>query len=148
VVCRQADEQRTTPGQVRLCPEQGVIGDRWIHGSADPQMQVALMRVDVAHLIAGGQHPAMFGDNILVDLDLSVDQIPPGTRLRVGSAVCLVSEEPHNPCSQFASRFGMAAFRLVADKRWRAERLRGVYLQVVERGVVAPGDGIEVLKRR
>jgi MOSC domain-containing protein YiiM len=36
----------------------------------------------------------------------------------------------------------------VADKRWQADRLRGVYLQVVSPGVVAPGDRIEVLKRR
>jgi hypothetical protein len=148
VVCRQADEQRTTPGQVRLCPDRGVIGDRWIDGSADPQMQVALMRVDVAHLVAGGQHPAFFGDNILVDMDLSVDQMPPGIQLRVGTASCVVAEAPHNPCNQFASRFGMAAFRLVADKRWQADRLRGVYLQVVSPGVVAPGDRIEVLERR
>jgi len=144
VVCRQSGEHRTTPPQVRLCPDQGVLGDRWAHGSAKPEMQVAVMRTDVAHLIAGGQHPAMFGDNILVDLDLCSDHLPPGTKLRVGSALCVVSTEPHVACNQYARRFGMAAFKLTADKRWREQNLRGIYMSVLEAGQVAPGDAIEV----
>ena len=146
VVCRQPGEHRTTPAQVHLCPDQGVIGDRWMHGSANPEMQVAIMRVDVAHLIAGGQHPAMFGDNILVDLDLCADNLPPGTCLTVGTARCVVSEEPHNGCSQFARRFGTAALKLTADKRWRDQNLRGIYLTVITAGEVRPGDGVQVVR--
>jgi len=108
-------------------------------------MQVAIMRVDVAHLIAAGQHPALFGDNLLVDLDLSTEHVPPGTRLRVGTAECVVSEEPHNGCSQFSQRFGPAALRLTADKRWLHQRLRGIYLTILKSGDVAPGDPIEII---
>jgi len=109
-------------------------------------MQVAIMRVDVAHLVAGGQHPATFGDNLLVDLDLGVDHVPPGTHLRVGTALCVVSEEPHNGCNQFARRFGNAALRLTADKRWRDQHLRGIYLTILKAGQVGPGDQIEVVR--
>ena len=146
VVCREPGERRVTPSSVRLCPDGGVVGDRWAQGSADPQMQVAIMRVDVAHLIAAGQHPAIFGDNLLVDLDLSTDHLAPGVRLRVGTAVCVVSEEPHNGCHQFARRFGSAALKLTADKRWRDQHLRGIYLTILQAGDVAPGDVIEVLQ--
>ncbi len=144
VVCRQPGEQRTVPARVQLCPDQGIVGDRWILGSARPEMQVAIMRADVAHLIANGQHGALFGDNLLVDLDLSEDHMPPGTRLQVGTALCEVSTQPHNGCSQFQRRFGSAALKLTADKRWRSQHLRGIYLTVLETGEVGPGDALEV----
>jgi len=145
-VCRQSGEQRTMPARVRLCPDQGVVGDRWMHGSANLKMQVAIMRADLAHLIANGQHAALFGNNLLVGLDLSADNLPPGTRLRLGTALCVVSEEPHNGCSQFARRFGTAALKLTADKRWRDQNLRGIYLTVITAGEVRPGDGVQVVR--
>ena len=145
VVLRLPDKQRRSPGRITLCPEHGVIGDRWAIGKQDPDDQVAMMRADVAHLIANGQHGALFGDNLLVDLDLSEAHLPAGARLRIGTALCQISDKPHGPCHQFSRRFGTAASSLVTDKRWREQRLRGVYLRVVERGVVGPGDEIEVL---
>ncbi len=145
VVLRLVDQQRLTPPRVHLCPEQGVVGDRWALGKRRPEMQVAIMRADVAQLIANGQHGALFGNNLLVDLDLAEDQVPAGTRLRVGTALCKVSEELHTPCSQFSRRFGPAAFKLTLDKRWLDQHLRGIFLTILEAGDVAPGDGIEVL---
>jgi MOSC domain-containing protein YiiM len=147
VVLRLPEQQRLTPAQLTLCPVDGAVGDRWAAGKRSPADQVAMMRADVAHLIANGQHGALFGDNLLVDLDLSEAHLPAGSRLRLGTAICEVSAKPHGPCQQFSRRFGKAALGLVVDKRWRSERLRGVYLRVVERGVVGPGDAIEVLER-
>ena len=147
VICRKAGHERTTPAHVLLCPERGVEGDRWIHGNAHRGMQVAIMRSDVAHLFAGGQHPVFFGDNLLVDLDLSVENLPPGTRLKVGDALCVVSDEPHMGCHLFRDRFGSDALRLTADDNGKQQRFRGVYLTVIEAGEVSRGSVISVLSR-
>jgi len=147
VVVRCPDGTRRQPSRATLDPNQGLEGDRWAEGSADPKMQLAIMRADVAHLIANGQPPALFGDNLLVQLDLSEDNLPTGTILRIGTARCVVSAEPHNGCNRFAQRFGLAALALTADKRWRNDHLRGIYLTVITAGEVGPGDAIVVEQR-
>jgi MOSC domain-containing protein YiiM len=146
IVIRQPDGTRVQPSIGRLDPEQGLIGDRWTEGKADPSMQVAVMRADVAHIIANGQSPALFGDNLLVDMDLSRGNLPPGTVVSVGTARCVVSAEPHNGCSLFSQRFGHAALALTADKRWRDQNLRGLYLTIMEAGDVGPGDRMVILE--
>ena len=52
---------------------------------------------------------ALAGDQLFIDLDLSADNLPPGTRVALGSAVIEVTEEPHTGCSKFAARFGIDA---------------------------------------
>jgi len=110
-------------------------------------MQVSIMRADLAHIIANGQPLALFGNNLLVDMDLSSQNLPVGTTLLVGTARCVVSPEPHNACSLFSKRFGHPALVLTADKRWRDQNLRGLYLTVIEAGEVGPGDSISVVQR-
>jgi MOSC domain-containing protein YiiM len=102
--------------------------------------------VDVARLFANGQPLSLFGDNLLVDLDLSVANLPTGSRLRVGGALLEVTPKPHDGCVKFRQRVGQAALRLTADHRLDL-RLRGIYAKVVEAGEVALGDPIEVLSR-
>ena len=105
------------------------------------------MRVDVARLMANGQPLSLFGDNLLVDLDLSVANLPTGSRLRLGEAILEVTPEPHTGCVKFKQRFGGDALRLTADRRFRPLRLRGIYAKTVEPGGIALGDPIEVLSR-
>lgn len=148
IVSRAAAGQRHTPARARLSPDQGVPGDAWHRSSPEKlEAQVSLMRVDVARLLANGQSLSLPGDNLLVDLDLSADNLPAGTQLRVGGALLEVTPEPHNGCRKFRQRFGDAALRLTADPRFRQLRLRGIYARVVEAGEVAPGDPIEVMRR-
>ena len=90
---------------------------------------------------------SLFGDNLLVELDLSTQNLPTGTRLRLGQALLEVTPEPHNGCLKFRQRFGGDALRLTADERFRDQHLRGIYLRVVEPGPVCVGDDIEVLTR-
>jgi MOSC domain-containing protein YiiM len=139
---------RATPSRALLTPEDGVPGDAW--QSKQPvnrDAQITLMRVDVARLIANGQPLTLFGDNLLVDLDLSVANLPAGSRLRVGAAMLEVTPEPHNGCLKFHQRFGRDALRLTAHRRFRELRLRGIYAKVVEPGKVELGDPVEILSR-
>ncbi len=99
VVARRADGVRETPEHVHLTPEDGVPGDRWGRmNRSDADSQLAVMRRDIAELIANGQPITLAGDNLFVDLDLSASNLPTASRLRVGESVVEVSPEPHKVC--------------------------------------------------
>jgi MOSC domain-containing protein YiiM len=148
IVARGPDGQRETPRHAVLSPEGGVPGDAWLRDSPGKlDAQVSLLRVDVARLLANHQPLSLFGDNLLVDLDLSVANLPAGSRLGIGAAVLEVTPEPHTGCLKFRQRFGEAALRLTADRRFRDLRLRGIFARVVEGGQVEAGDSIEVIQR-
>ena len=66
------------------------------------------------------------GDQIFVDLDLSLANLPPGTRLQIGSAVLRVSAEPHTGCKKFIARFGVDAQKFVNSVEGRKLNLRGI----------------------
>jgi MOSC domain-containing protein YiiM len=101
------------------------------------------MNATVAELVAAGRQPLHeAGDNLLVDLDIGYDNLPPGTRLRIGGALLEVTEAPHTGCSKFSERFGQDALRWVNWRHWRERRLRGVNARVVEGGSVRVGDAI------
>ena len=132
----------------RLTPEEGLPGDKWgANPSRDPEAQLTVMQRDVAELVANGQSLALFGDNLFVDLDLSVANLPIGSRLRVGAAVVEVTPMPHDGCSKFKARFGADALRFVNTKETRHLNLRGIYWRVIEAGDVAVGDAVNVLTR-
>ena len=148
IVCRQADGARRTPEQAHLTPEEGVPGDGWNRRPPrDPDGQIAVIRRDVAELIANGQPLTFFGDNFIVELDLSAGNLPPGTRLGVGEAVVEVTAKPHNGCLKFRDRFGKDALSLVQAPETRHWNLRGIYWKVVQGGRVAQASPIRVLSR-
>ena len=134
--------------EVRLDPELGVPGDAW--GRAKDRrldMQIAVMETGVARLIANGQPLELFGDCLMLDLDLSRENLPPSSRVRVGQALLEVTPMPHNGCSKFQARFGKDALRFVVMKELRHNNLRGTYMRVVNGGSVCIGDAAEVLSR-
>jgi len=148
VVVRPETEQRETPERARLTLEGGVEGDRW--GKREGRKlknQITLMRVDVARLFADGQPLSLFGDNLLVELDLSTGNLPAGTRLWIGTALCEVTPEPHTGCGKFAARFGADARALTLAPEYVEDHLRGIHVFVVEPGEVGPGDGVRVVSR-
>ena len=155
IVRRPVMDEREMLAEAELDVEVGLVGDMWKvrpskrtpDGSAHPVMQLTLMSARVADLVAGGDRDRwqLAGDQLYVDLDLSQEHLPAGTRLAVGSAVVEITAEPHTGCAKFAARFGGAAHRFVNVKTHRHLRLRGVNARVVEPGVVAPGDRIRKL---
>ncbi|MDQ1440273.1 MAG: hypothetical protein QOG97_501 [Acidimicrobiaceae bacterium] len=155
IVRRPAYGERDVVSEAQLDPVVGLVGDTWPvrpsrqrpDGSPHPDKQVTLMNARVAALVAGPPPPpgqidrrGLAGDQLYVDLDLSVANLPPGTRLRLGSAVIEVTDQLHLGCAKFSARFGSDAFRFVNSATGRALRLRGVNTRVVEGGVVRLGD--------
>jgi MOSC domain-containing protein YiiM len=148
MVCRRADGVRLTPQSVRLSREEGLSGDGWSRRPPrDPDAQLAVMRRDVAELIAGGQPLMLFGDNLFVDLDISDANLPVGTRLQVGHALLQVTPKPHNGCVKFKGRFGDDALAFVQASTTRDQNLRGIYWKVIEPGEVMIGATIRVVSR-
>ena len=148
LVRRRADKVRETPTRIDLGPDTGVPGDAWGRGQKpDRAAQVTVMEIDVAEMVANGQPLTVFGDNLFLALDLSVENLPTGSRLRLGRALLEVTAKPHNGCRKFAARFGHDALRLVANPELRHRNLRGIYLCVVEAGEVAVGDAVAVVSR-
>jgi len=147
---RPGTDRRLALEKARLSAEAGLEGDRWptvFSGDAPKRdAQLAVMRIDVAEAISNGQSISMFGDNLFLHLDLSLANLPVGTRLQAGSASLEVTPKPHDGCLKFKARFGGDALRLVARKETREQNLRGIYLKVVEDGDVAVGDRVRVLR--
>ena len=149
VVRRPAEGEREVLDEATLDPAEGLVGDDWSDRNdrrgrpADPATQLTFMSSRVIDLVAGDRDRwALAGDQLYVDLDLRPENLPPGTRLRVGTAVVEVTDVPHTGCDKFTERFGPAAIRFVNGKPGRALRLRGMYARVVEGGTVRPGDAI------
>ena len=109
-----------TPTEVRITVEGGLLGDRWSRGAEqDPEReaQVTVMNATVAELVAAGAQPLHeAGDNMLVDFDIGFDNLPTGSRIRVGEAILEITATPHAGCSKFSGRFGQDALRWV---NWR-----------------------------
>ena len=103
----------------------------------------------VIDLLAGGDRTAwpLAGDQLYVDLDLGVANLPAGTQLAVGDAVIEVTVPAHTGCAKFRARFGSEALRFVNSPEGRALRLRGLNARVVRPGTVRRGDAIRRLPR-
>lgn len=157
IVCRPGVGKRRELEQGELCPQQGLLGDNWLargyrkspNGAAHPDMQLNLMNSRVIAAITDEKsHWKLAGDQFFVDLDLSDDNLPPGTQLRIGSAIIEVTAEPHLGCKKFLERFGKDAVLFVNSDAGKALNLRGINARVVEAGIVKPGDSIIKLASR
>ena len=130
--------------------EVGLVGDGWRargrsggRRAANPDAQVTVMSSRAIALAAGARDRwPLAGDQLYVDLDLSRDNLPPGTRIEVGSAVIEVTAEPHTGCKKFAARFGLETLELFNSAEGRALNLRGINARVVKPGTVRVGDPV------
>ena len=126
----------------------GLVGDRHtLRQDTHDGTEITLMNARVVDLVAGGDRErwALAGDQLYVDFDLRHENLPPGSRLQVGSATLEVSEMPHTGCAKFTARFGSAATQFINGKPHRDLRLRGMNTRVITPGTVRPGDTIQKL---
>jgi hypothetical protein len=136
-------------GQLDLV--EGLVGDSWLRrassrtadGTRHPDMQVNVMSSRVVALIAGpSERWPLAGDQLFVDLDLSGANLPPGTRLEIGTAMIEVTAQPHTGCGKFVERFGVDAMTFVNSPVGRELSLRGINARVVQPGRIRRGDAV------
>ncbi len=148
LVARGDNGERALPESALLTIDGGLTGDRWARQQKyGPGYQLATTQTGFARVVANGQSLALHGDNLFLDLDLSRANLPAGSILQLGGAVTSVTEIAHNGCKKWVQRFGLPAMQLNMTPEFQQMRLRGLYLRVVEAGVVNVGDRVVVLER-
>ena len=147
IVRRPAVDTREILDEARLDVEVGLVGDRWAaRGERTPIYLAAQLTIistrALAAIEADRARWPLAGDQLYVDLDLGIANLPAGSQLAIGSAIVEVSEAPHTGCAKFSARFGGDAMRWVNAPIGRALRLRGMNARVVQSGTVRVGDRI------
>ena len=159
IVRRPAPGERELLVTGTLDVRAGLVGDGWSVRSASsrkpggpsPDSQITVMNARAVALVAAGADPqrwAEAGDQLYVDLDISLDNLPTGSRLAVGGAVLEVTAALHTGCGKFVRRFGVDAMKLISSDRGRELRLRGLKARVLEGGEIARGDVVRKLQPR
>jgi MOSC domain-containing protein YiiM len=152
IVRRPDIDHREVLDEGHLTLVEGLTGDNWLakpsssspDGNAHPDKQLTVMNARCTALLAGDDPDdwALAGDQLYVDLDIGVDNLPAGTRLAIGEAVIEITEPPHTGCHKFSARFGVDALRFVNSPEGKALRLRGANARVVVPGTVRRGDTV------
>lgn len=152
IVRRPAVDQREVLTEAWLDVGTGLEGDGWRNRiptgmiGPDPEAQLTVVNARAASAIAGDRERwPLAGDQLFVDLDISQTNLPPGTRVQIGSAVIEFSSKPHTGCKKYSGRFGLDALAFVSTPTGRELRLRGANCRVVVSGTVRTGDVIRKL---
>ena len=152
IVRRPERDRREVVAQAVLDAETGLVGDDWLargssstpDGRSNPDSQLTVMSVRVlAAIEPDDARWPLAGDQLLVDLDLSIANLPAGARIRVGEAELVISETPHTGCAKFSGRFGSDALRWINSPLGRDLRFRGLNARVVRGGAIRIGDLIQ-----
>lgn len=149
IVRRPRDDEREVLDHGELSLSEGLVGDNWKQRgsnhtpdrSANLDAQITVMNARTIELLAREKERwALAGDQLFVDFDLSDENIPPGTRLAVGSAILEVSAQPHSGCKKFSARFGVEALKFVNSPEGKQLHLRGINAKVIQAGTIRVGD--------
>ena len=152
IVRRPDVDEREILVQAELDMVQGLAGDTWMSrgssrtsdGSAHPDMQLTIMNARVIALVATSRERwPLAGDQFFIDLDLSGDNLPPGTQLTLGTAIIEVTGIPHTGCKKFVARFGLDTVKFVNSDIGKSLKLRGINAKVVKPGIVRQGDPVK-----
>lgn len=151
IVVRPASEQRQEVGSIGVTLAGGLDGDHWAKGcwkttedgEPHPDVQICMMNARCIDLIAQGRDNwAPAGDNLFIDMDLTPDNMAPGQRLSIGSAIIEITETPHKGCAKFVQRYGRDACAFVNVREGDQYKLRGIYGRVVQDGRLSVGDTV------
>ena len=152
IVRRPAINEREVLSVGELDVNDGLMGDTWkirsssrtTDGTAHPDMQINIMNSHVIDLLTQDKSRwSEAGDQLYVDMDLSAANLPPGTKLRIGNAELMVTNQPHTGCGKFSERFGSDALKFVNSPIGRELHLRGINAKVIKSGTIHQGDRIE-----
>lgn len=151
IVRRPKVDEREVLEEAQLDPVEGLIGDSWVarkssrtpDGSPHPEMQLNIMNARVTALVAQEKERwSLAGDQLYIDMDLSKENLPAGSRIAIGSAVIEVSALPHTGCQKFVSRFGLDAMKFVNSTVGKQLCLRGINAKVIQGGTVKVGSTV------
>ena len=149
IVCRPEVDERDVLEVAMLEVTEGLVGDNWKtrgskstpDGSAHPEMQINIMNSRTIALLAQDQDRwQLAGDQLFIDMDLSAENLPAGTKLALGSAILEVTAKPHTGCDKFAARFGRDAALFVNSTEGKKLHLRGINAKVIQTGTIHVGD--------
>ena len=152
IVLRPSVDEREILLEGELSTTEGLVGDTWnvrvsVHskdGLPIINKQITIMNARTIALLAQSEeHWPLAGDQLYVDMDLSDDNIPPGTQLAIGSAILEVSPDPHTGCQKFSARFGVEALKFVNSPEGKRLHLRGINTRIVQGGVIHLGDNVQ-----
>lgn len=130
----------------------GLEGDNWMargsastpDKSAHPEMQIDIMNSRVIALLAQSKERwQLAGDQLFIDIDLSEENLPAGTKLSIGDAMLEISPQPHSGCKKFTERFGLEAMKFVNSPLGKELHLRGVNAKVIQAGTIRVGDTVK-----
>jgi hypothetical protein len=154
IVRRPQSNERESLDMATLDLVEGLAGDNWKargsvrtpDGSANAEMQITMMNSRAAQVVARSRERwGLAGDQLFVDLDLSAENLPPGSLLALGEAVIEVTSPPHNGCKKFLARFGQEALNFVNSPLGKQLHLRGINAKIVQGGVIRVGDTVRII---
>ncbi|MDD6045168.1 MAG: MOSC domain-containing protein [Clostridia bacterium] len=128
--------QKHTVDSIELKPGHGIVGDS--HGGQWHRQVSILGTESVAKLqekISFSLLPGAFAENILCE-GICLFRLPVGTRLRIGTAICRVTQIGKACHADCAIR--QAAGDCVMPRE-------GIFVEVLEGGIARAGDTIETL---
>ena len=151
IVRRPQENERDILDEGELSLSDGLVGDTWKvrssrhtpDGSPNTESQITIMNARAIELVAQDRGRwSLAGDQLYIDMDLSDENLPPGTRLAVGSAILEVSAQPHTGCKKFSDRFGVEAMKFVNSLEGKRLHLRGINTKVIQGGSIHLGDRV------
>ena len=151
IVRRPNIDEREMLNEGELNTTEGLVGDTWkargsshtADGSPNSHAQITIMNArSIALLAQDEERWSLAGDQLYIDMDLSDDNILPGTQLTIGSAIVEVSAQPHSGCKKFSSRFGVEAMKFVNSPEGKRLHLRGINTKVIQAGTIRVGDAV------
>ncbi len=152
LLCRRPDRnQREFPDRLEMSMAGGVAGDYemakpWLvyeDGSPDPRNQVSILPHRVLELVWRDRENVAFpGDTIVADMNMTLDNLPIGTKLQIGSAAVEVSDIWNEGCAKWKVRMGRDAYDWTSAPEHEPLRLRGIYCRIIADGEVRMDDRI------
>ncbi len=141
IVRRPKEDERELLETGELDVEKGLVGDDWLTDDGNKETQIAIMNSRIVDLIAQDKDRwKLAGDQLFIDLNLTDENLPHGSKLQIGSAILEITPEPHNGCKKFVERFGLDAMKFVNSPLGKQFHLRGIYAKVIQSGTIRAGD--------